>query len=162
MQDAALALGISISGVRRGLKSGRLKGQRKATPQGHQWLVEVPDEQAVTGRSPGTRVVDYPAGHRVSDQADTRVVDKAVDPPPPEAQGATERGNLATRAEDMAVYSHRLLAPYVAQIAEQAEEIGRLRAELAAALANGRAETQSAPQAGWPERRPWWQRLLFG
>ncbi|HVG97906.1 MAG TPA: hypothetical protein VNK05_13455 [Chloroflexota bacterium] len=56
VQEAAAALGISISGVRRGLKSGRLQGQRTGTPQGHVWLVHVPDEQAVDGRSPGRRL----------------------------------------------------------------------------------------------------------
>jgi hypothetical protein len=69
----------------------------------------------------------------------------------------------AQRAEEMAVYSKALLAPYVAQIAEQAERIGRLEAELEAARAERLIEPQNAPQAeSWPEGRPWWQRLLFG
>ena len=70
VKDAAEALGVSVSGVRRGLKSGRFNGQRRATPQGHVWLIEVPDDQAVTTRTPDsrapgdrppTRVPEYPA-----------------------------------------------------------------------------------------------------
>ena len=72
----------------------------------------------------------------------------------------------AQRAEEMAplLYSKALLAPYVAQIAEQAERIGWLEAELAAARANGQAAGRDdAPQAEpWPEGRRWWQKLLWG
>jgi hypothetical protein len=70
--------------------------------------------------------------------------------------------------------------PVLARLEAQAQEIGahtertaHLRAELERARAqlSGRAEaiapeappeTQNAPQAEWPEGRPWWKRLLWG
>ena len=153
VQDAAAVLGISISGVRRGLKSGRLQGQRQSTPQGHVWLVEVPDDQVVNSRSPGRRV----AGDR---RPDSRVVNDQPDPPQ-DGAASPQMANLTQRAEDMAVYSHRLLEPYVAQIAAQAERIGHLEAELEQARAQAAPQTQNAAPM-WPERRRWWQRLVWG
>jgi hypothetical protein len=67
----------------------------------------------------------------------------------------------------MAVYSERLLAPVLARLEQQAEELGRVKNEnehLRARVAELEApplETQSAPQAVEPEGRPWWRRLLF-
>src|SRR4051794_21985955 len=40
--EASIALGISQSVIRRRLKEGRLRGERRHTPQGHVWLVHVP------------------------------------------------------------------------------------------------------------------------
>lgn len=40
--QAADALGISETSVRRRIKAGELRAQRRATPQGHVWLVEAP------------------------------------------------------------------------------------------------------------------------
>jgi hypothetical protein len=41
--EASAALGISQSVIRRRLKDGRLRGERRHTPQGHVWLVHVPE-----------------------------------------------------------------------------------------------------------------------
>ena len=73
----------------------------------------------------------------------------------------------AQRAEEMARYTRELVGPLYARLEAQAEEIGRLKAELAAARANGQAETQNALQNAlqaetWPAGRRWWQRLLWG
>jgi hypothetical protein len=149
VKEAAEALGVSVSGVRRGLKSGRLKGQRRATPQGHVWLIEVPDDQAVTTRTPASRVP--------GDRATTRVPD-SPDAAPDAPQEAPGEALLATRAQEMAAYTERLLAPWRAIVQQQAEEIGALKARLEAAPA---PETQSAPSPQWETRR-WWQKLLWG
>jgi hypothetical protein len=89
-----------------------------------------------------------------------------------------------TRAAEMATYSQQLLAPYVKRIEEQAEEIGALKAQLAAATpttgTNGVAHVQAAAAtastpapapapaeavsapvpvaAGAGAARPWWRR----
>lgn len=127
VKDAAAALGVSVTSIRRGLKSGRLQGQRQETPQGHIWLVHLPDDQAGDSRVAG----DRPPDSRVA------------------GQGA-QMPNLAQRAEDMARYSATLLAPLHAQLAAQAERIGRLELELEMAKAGDRAS----------DPRPWWQRLF--
>jgi hypothetical protein len=68
----------------------------------------------------------------------------------------------------MAEYTERLLAPWRMIVQTQAEEIGGLKAQLAAALANGHADNPdvirvtetpngAAPHEG--ERRRWWQRV---
>lgn len=42
IKEAAARLGISPDTIRRRLKSGELVGERRATPQGFVWLVELP------------------------------------------------------------------------------------------------------------------------
>ena len=148
--EAARALGVSVSAVRRGLKSGRYRGQRQATPQGFVWLVQVGGD-----RVPGDRRGE----HRVPD---LRVVGDRVggDRRPEASQEGPGGALLAARAQEMAAYTERLLAPYVKRIEEQAEEIGALKAQLAA-REEPAPQTESAPSPEWEARR-WWQRLLWG
>jgi hypothetical protein len=60
IREAVNRLGVSESVVRRRLRAGSLKGQRQRTPQGHVWLVEVPDQappspDLVVAQSPASR-----------------------------------------------------------------------------------------------------------
>jgi hypothetical protein len=83
----------------------------------------------------------------------------------------------AARAQEMAAYSQALLAPYVRRLEEQAEELGRVRNELEhlqaerdaarARIAELEAPPADEPQTqngapSWPERRPWYKRLVWG
>jgi hypothetical protein len=143
---AAQALGISISALRRGLKRGKYHGQRQSTPQGFVWLVEVGEV-----RLPEDRV----GGDRVSDT------------PPQEAPSSPQTALQAQRAQEMAAYTAALLEPLHARLEAQAELIGALKERLTTAetriaeLEMPVAHTQNGA-ASWPERRRWWQRLVWG
>ena len=185
--EAAQALGVSVSAVRRGLKSGRYRGQRQETPQGFVWLVEV--VEGADDRVGGDRLRDDRVGElRVGDDRirELRVGDdrggggrQTIDPPdgPPEASPSPQEpphrppgppaALLAQRAEEMARYSAALLAPLHAELKAQAEELGALRervATLQAQLAerDAPAEAPAPPGEPWPPARRWWQRLLWG
>jgi hypothetical protein len=165
VKDAAEALGVSVSGVRRGLKSRRYAGHKRETPQGHVWLIEVPDDGAVTTRTLATRVPPYPA--------DAPAAPDAPQEPP---GGAL----LNERAAEMARYNRELLAPVLARLEQQATEIGVLTertttlpgqlneatakiAELEAApAASGLAAAPETPSGAAPhgaERRRRWARV---
>jgi hypothetical protein len=122
--EAARVLGVSIPTVKRRLKSGALAGEQEPTPSGFRWVVllEPPESPA---ESP-------PAAPGES-------------PEPPGASLAPDR------AREMATYTRELLLPYVAKIEQQAERIGRLEEQLAA------AQTQKTRQdfGGFS----WWRRL---
>jgi hypothetical protein len=113
------------------------------------------------------------------------------DPEHQETQGQTESQEppqgpqtalLAQRAQEMAAYTERLLAPLYGRLEAQATQIGRLeeraehlqaerdaaRAELEQARARiveleapVAPEPESVPPPE-PESRRWWQRLLWG
>ncbi len=135
--EAAQALGISVSALRRGLKSGRYQGRRQETPQGFTWRVEV--------------------GDRVSDRVgDGRVGDRVGGAPSPDTPTSPGMALQTARAAEMAQYTAALLEPLHARLEAQAQEIGKLKEQLAAA----RTHESAAPE--WPERRSWWQRLWTG
>jgi excisionase family DNA binding protein len=46
IREAAARLGVSQDTVKRRLKRGELVGHREPRPQGHTWLIELPDETA--------------------------------------------------------------------------------------------------------------------
>jgi hypothetical protein len=130
-------LGVSPDAIRRRLKAGQLEGRREVMPQGFRWLVLLDGEVAQGG---ATRNLG----------AESRNA---------EASGGAQVADLAVaRAQEMAAFTELLLTPYVRRIEELSREVGELRARL-----DDRPPTQSAPQADqWPERRRWWQRLLWG
>ncbi len=147
--EAARRLGISRQAVRRRLKAGELTGRQVPRPQGHIWLIALP-EGAGTSR-------------QVSTGADTyrHVPTGAAQEVPASPQMAMQ----TARAHEMAEYTAALLEPLHARLAEQAEELGRVKAELEQARAqlaeatstNGRVHENAAPEG---ERRSWWQRLV--
>jgi excisionase family DNA binding protein len=112
--EAARRLGVSVSSVRRMIRSGRLESQRVLRPQGSVLLVTLPTDGE-----------DAPP--------DT--------PSRPHPSGGAARTN-ASPAGQLAAWSETFLVPLVAAlersqeiVRDQAETIGALRAELAAARA---------------------------
>jgi hypothetical protein len=149
--EAAQALSISVSALRRGLKSGKYQGRRQSTPQGFVWLVEVGDDRVGEVRLPDDRVGEVRLG----------------DTPQQEAPASPQTAIQAARAQEMAQYTATLLEPLHSRLEAQAELIGALKERLAAAetriaeLETPTTETQNGATP-WPERRRWWQRLVWG
>jgi hypothetical protein len=83
--------------------------------QGYTWLVEVPDEQVVDAQIAAARVPE-------SRLPDAQVADPRV--AAQESADAAMLPFLARRAEEMAVYSDRRLAPVLVRQEAQATEIG--------------------------------------
>ncbi len=178
LRAAAARLGLSTDTLRKRLQRGLTPG-RKVDGS---WVVDVP----VVRDRPRDRPQDGPGPVR---DAPGPVPDPSA-PVQDHQNGAAPPGALtaAARAEEMAVYTERLLAPWRAIVQAQAEEIGSLKAQLAAATStNGVVhdpagvavgshsdsppETESAPPAGAPagvqggpasrvgRGRRWWHRV---
>jgi excisionase family DNA binding protein len=133
--EAAAALGVSANTIRRWIKTGELRADRVVRPQGEAWRVYLPRHvPAGTSREvpPGTS--------------------QHVPPAPP--IGTSLASPDVQRAEALAAYGAALLAPVLATVErleavnrDQAETIGQLRAQLAAA--------ELLPSSNSP--RPWWR-----
>jgi excisionase family DNA binding protein len=140
IDQAAVSLGVSPSTVRRWVKSGRIKSERVVRPQGYVVLVDLPE------RAPSTPSAEHPL--QVGAQL-------------PTAAGAgVERADAM--ATYLASYAAKVVEPHLATIRQQAEEIGRLKAELEH-IRRQPAETATEPTTGSkavsePATRPWWRR----
>jgi len=142
IDDAARVLGISRATVRRRLRSGGLKGAQVTTPHGAKWLVDVPTHLAAApAESVDTQGESNPPAREVE------LLQAHVD---------DLRRQLEDRTREVGQL-HTLLAQAHARLltVSQVSTLGESPAPPAHA-------TQSAPQAGWPEGRRWWQRLLWG
>ena len=111
VQEAATALDVSVNTIRRWIKDGRIPHEKLTTPAGFAYRV-YPQRVPPTGTRREVPAVGTP---------------REVPALAPDIQ----------RAEAMASYSRSLLEPLVARLAEQeqiireqAEDLGRLRAEL--------------------------------
>jgi hypothetical protein len=136
---ASLELGVPAATLRKRVKAGTVRGERRQTPQGFLWYVEVADEPAAsnghvsgsvngrTGAIPSGTQTDTHLVDRADDQPVDQMDDQMGDQPGPRTVDRPVEAPPATqRARDMAEYSERLLAPYVRRLEEQAERIGRL------------------------------------
>jgi len=165
IEDAAVALGLNQSTVRRHVREQKLPSKRIKRPQGYILRVFVPESQladpslAQLGEL-GPPDSDQPGGPSWV---------------PTSAQLATPL-DPSERAQAMAAYSRELLEPLVealerseARAREQAETIGQLRADLATVRAElGTLKAAQAPvdasgAPGPPEPTtdapaPWWRR----
>jgi hypothetical protein len=166
---AARRLSLSRASVRRRLASGELTGQQVPRPQGSVWLVSLPAAGGTSRDLPGRDGTSQDVTLPGETSRDVRHVPGAAARVTDPAPVAPQTAILAQRAEDMAIYSHRLLEPYVAQIAAQAEEIGHLKAELEQArtqLVEATSTTGQAEHGGTPpppseaERPGWWTRFV--
>lgn len=142
LPDAAARLGLSQSALRRRLRSGKARGERRPTSSGFMWWVSVDGGTPTDERGAPTP---------------PRTPTATQDARPP---GPTTLAVQAARAEEMARYSHELLSPVLARLEAQAEELGHVRAQLEHARARiAELETRSAPPAGEHRAgRRWWRR----
>lgn len=141
VDEAATALGINPSTVRRRAREGKLQVQKVHRPQGYTLRVFVSSDEQVAGPSSaqlGKDIHTPGMGHEQVAEPNSAQLPVALD-----------------RAEAMASYNRALLEPLVHEINEltrrlelAAAENGRLGAELATA----RAQLEI-------QQRPWWRRL---
>jgi excisionase family DNA binding protein len=155
---AAAALGVSTNTIRRWIKEGSLVAERVTRPQGYALRVYLP-----------TQVPPVSTSHSTSHD------EPQVPPTVTSRQVPTVATAELQRAEALAAYGATLLAPVVAelaaarqQVAERAEEVGRLREQLQVATARiAELETpvprddQGQNSALDPQPRPWWATLLW-
>ena len=163
LPEAALRLGLSIDTVRRKAKNHELSARQIKRPQGYRWEIYIGDLPEATyvppqldGLEPGGHI-----GEKLGDQIQQPV-------------GLTD----LQRADAMAIYTNKLLAPLVAELSEvrkdlvvRAEQVGRLTSELEvshkeqeqlkAALEAAQQriavlESPQPPAAPEPPRIPWW------
>jgi hypothetical protein len=171
LREAGETLGISEDSVRRRLRNHQLHGRRVGTAQGFQWRVWVGP-----GVPPPTEAADEPDAGGPADSAPGGAdsapggADSAPNGAETPAESALALARM--RAEEMAAYTRALLEPLHAQLKEQAEQVGRLSAEvghlqeqLAAERAERErweavlAEAEEAERAAESaqSRRPWWR-----
>jgi hypothetical protein len=164
LREAGETLGISEDSVRRRLRNHQLHGRRVGTAQGFQWRVWVGP-----GAPPPAEAADEPDAGGPADSAPGGA-DSAPNGAESPAESALALARM--RAEEMAAYTRALLEPLHAQLKEQAEQVGRLSAEvghlqeqLAAERAERErweavlAEAEEAERAteSAQSRRPWWR-----
>jgi hypothetical protein len=162
IDQAAARLGVSRPTIRRRLRNGELRGERKPTKQGFQWevLLDLPTD------SPD----DSADGESPTPQAPPQATPQTT----PQDEGARLRDehitDLRKRVEDQAreiAELHRLLAQ------AQQQAYGRLLTDSSRGESSAAADGESLGSHPTPhqngstpppegEARRWWQRLLWG
>jgi hypothetical protein len=181
LYDAAQALGVSPATLRKRLKAGTAQGERRPTRSGFAWWVEVAEVAEAAGGEgmpPGARVGNQEGAQGVATatQVDTHKGTQAA------AHGVTTGHPPAAETAALREAVTRLEAHNVdlrERVNDQAREIAELHRLLAnqqqlllmapkaepqsvEAVTNGHAQTQNGAASEWPERRRWWQRVLWG
>jgi hypothetical protein len=167
--DAAQAVGVHPHTIRKRIKLGKLQAALAEGPNGPEYRIPVdvvhrlaaeamterghpqrqraaapsatPDGGGSTGGSPDSGWSQSPTLH---EQGDAPSAAPSADS---ESSGPSTALAIA-RAQEMAAYTQRLLEPLQLRLAEQAEEIGRLRAELRHAHTEVSGQHQSAEEVG--------------
>ena len=114
--EAAALLGVHRNTIRNRIKAGRYKAHKVVTPQGETYAIE----RASLGPPP-------PNGY--TPPLSSPVRDNPAQPSPPGPPALTDQ-----QAQAEAVVQ-RLLAPFIAELGEVREELGRVKAERDAARA---------------------------
>lgn len=171
ISDVAQAVGMHPHTIRKRVKAGKLQATLVDGPNGpeyripidivHQLAAEVMTERthAQRGRSrvPPVTLVDAGLGEGSVDSESVTSPASAAESTSETAAPSTDSGSVVAtapaiaRAQEMAAYTQRLLEPLHAQLKEQAEEIGRLRAELRQAQTYAQ-EAQQAAERHVPEQ----------
>ena len=182
ISDAARAAGVHPHTIRKRIKAGKLQATKVEGPNGpeyripidavHQLAAEVV-EAKVAGAHPqhagsaapsAARTAAWPAGSAPTvNDFESAPPSAAAGPRAGAAAPSIDSGTVAlavARAQEMAAYTQRLLEPLQGHLREQAEEIGRLKAELehAREAIAERGALPAATAAAAPARpRPWWR-----
>ena len=157
LPEAALRLGVSQSALRRRVRAGTAQGERRPSAGGFTWFVAVPDAAPTPEATPEqpTPTPDIQPG--------VAQPNRAVHIDPAEfaaSQEAVRRPevHVTSRTDELAARRREVQALHVT--------LNRIMLALpppASAETHGQAGHADAPQAEpWPERRPWYRRLVWG
>jgi DNA-binding Lrp family transcriptional regulator len=164
IEEAARRLGTSQATIRRRIKRGQLRASKRELPTGYQWYVELAGAEAEATGQPGTQAATHV---EVVAQASQREVTRLEE----------HVGDLRRRVDDQAreiAELHRLLAqqqqlllmaPRSATQPDSQQPI-HLDSQFVGEQAATQPDRHAASQNGeasvaWPEKRRWWQRVLW-
>ena len=182
--NAARAAGVHPHTIRKRVKAGKLQATKVEGPNGPEYRIPVEAVHQLAAEASAARAAGMhpqrvgsaiPSGiplaaASAAGSAPTlngTVSDSGSDVPTGDAAGSAapsiDSGSAAlavARAQEMAAYTQRLLEPLHAQLREQAEEIGRLRAELRhkeEQLVEAKEAAERAITVEVPPARAWWR-----
>lgn len=164
-------MGVHPHTVRKRIKSGKLRAALVEGPNGpeyripidvvHQLAAEVMAERGQPQRQRSAAPSAIPsatlniegsmAGSRDSESDPISSGLEQEDSPSPSIDSGSRETSTTlaiARAQEMAAYTQRLLEPLQLRLAEQAEEIGRLRAELRHTHTQASGQERSAEEVG--------------
>ena len=144
--QAAALLGVHPNTLRKRIRKGTLPALMVDGPTGREYRIPASAVAAPSTES-HTETPPAPPPRQTDPSTESGLeADSQVDTGDNTEVGTTLQ--TFARAREMALYTEQLLAPYVRRLEEQAEEIGRLRAELRQAQARvAEAETVAAAVA---------------
>jgi excisionase family DNA binding protein len=148
IDEAAAALGVSRPTIRRRLRDGVLKGSQVTTPHGLKWYIEL---EGITPESPRP-----PTESQVTPQADQGGAQAREI-----ARLEAHNRDLQQRVEEQSRYLEDR-AREVRELHTLLAQTQRLLTDSSMGSQDGQVTTQTqnaAPE--WPERRRWWQRLVW-
>lgn len=144
--QAATLLGVHTNTLRKRIRTGKLRAVLVDGPTGQEYRIHTTDIQALAEAhrrptSVGSQTSLWQSDSSVSDTASHQSaseVDSRETPPSGSSphQSDSTVGTPSTaiqsaaRAREMAIYTEELLGPWRRRVEDQAEEIGRLKAEL--------------------------------
>ncbi len=147
IDEAAIALGLSVSSVRRRVKAGSLQVERETTPAGFRYVVVLPDEPPSQPPSQAPSTDDAPRSQTPSQEPSTLSQSDQV------AALTAERDWLRQRVEELTTLLNR-----------EQEAVLRLTTQAPSQRLLNQVVTPtqapSQPPSQTPTRRSWWRRLL--
>jgi DNA-binding Lrp family transcriptional regulator len=165
IEEAARRLGTSQATIRRRIKRGQLRAVKRELPTGYQWYVELAGEEGEVAGQPGTQAATQVEAVAQASQREVTRLEEHV-------------GDLRRRVDDQAreiAELHRLLAqqqqlllmaPRAATQPDSQPSIhldSQILGEQAATQPDRYVASQNGEaSAAWPEKRRWWQRVLWG
>lgn len=144
--QAATLLGVHTNTLRKRIRTGKLHAVLVDGPTGQEYRIHTTDIQALAEAhrrpaSVGSQTSAWEPDSSVSDSAPHRASSEVdTGETPPSGSGPYQSDSTvvapstaiqsAARAREMAIYTEELLGPWRRRVEDQAEEIGRLKAEL--------------------------------
>jgi hypothetical protein len=148
IEEAARRLGVSQATVRRRAKRGALRATKRELPTGYQWFVELPiTQEAPAATQPATQDQDAEIRRLEEHVADLR---RRTDD---QAREISELHRLLANQQQLLLMAPQAASQMDIQVSTQEEA-------MQAASQMPTQKEGAGPK--WPERRRWWQRLVWG
>ena len=150
LAQAAAAQGVGPDAIRKRIPTGQVRARKRAG-RWQVWMSAADLDIRIVPDQPDNPEPPVPDNPDAPDIPDV--------PEHQEAPASPTLALQAARAQEMAQYTAALLEPLHARLERQAEEIGKLKAELAQERLSRRREHEDAPPAESQAGRSWWARL---